>query len=273
MKQLSRMQVTSALALVLITAGATALAAGPGQMPTQEAPPSGAPSQSSQNQPSDPFSDALSKANLNDQQKSAVEQIGKQVGAKEQAVGNASHALNDALADQLKSGNVDENALKDKVDALVKAEQDAAPARQKAMDDLHGVLDPKQRTAFADSMENSLKQASTGQPPSASAGIDSMAKDLNLTDDQKRKLQDVIGQPPAPSNDARDAQIAAFEAFKKDDFSSEKTSPSGDVAGQTRDTAKKMIDSTKAIAAILTPEQRQKLATEMKGPSQSSQRG
>jgi Spy/CpxP family protein refolding chaperone len=255
------------VALVLITAGGAALAAGPQpQSPMASAPAA----------PSDPFSDALDKANLNDQQKAQVEQIGKQVGDTQQAAGKAGQDLTAALADQIKSGNVDANALNEKVDALAKASDDAARASRKSMDDLHRLLTPQQRAAFADSMENSIKQAQPPPQPSGASPVDQLAKDLGLSNDQKQRIQAVFSkqqQAQPPSQQDRDAQIGAFEAFKKDDYSADKAMPSVDVRAQTRKDADQRIAMYKDIAAILTPDQRQKLASEMTSPPPAAKMG
>jgi hypothetical protein len=59
--------------------------------------------------------------------------------------------------------------------------------------------------------------------------------------------------------------VASYEAFKKDDFSADKAMSAGDIDAPTRAGANQMIAMYKELAAILTPEQRAKLAKEMVG--------
>ncbi len=202
------------------------------------------------------IADALSKVCLSDEQRSAIEQLGKTVAPHEQAVASARHAFLRDLAEQLRSGAIDDSALRDEIDALVQARQEASPVLHKALDDLHGILDPGQRATFADALEARMKEIGDA----SHSWFDQFAKDLNLSDDQKSKIQDVLakGKPGLEKEIALDK--SAFDAFKTNHFSMDELVPVSEVGDKTRARAERMVANAKEIASILTPEQRSALA-------------
>src|SRR5262249_24923953 len=157
----------------------------------------------------------LSKICLSDEQRAALEPMGKELNDKERGVADAHHALVTALAEQVKSGHVDERALAKEVDAVVKAREDASPVLRKDIDCLHGILDPGQRAALVDNIQKDMKDAADASDKWSEA----FAKDLNLTDDQKSKIHGELDKAK-PQIDAERSKVKeTFDAFKKDDFS------------------------------------------------------
>jgi Spy/CpxP family protein refolding chaperone len=254
--------------VVVATAAGTAMAAPP-PATGQEAPTTceGTATVSTPETPipavsGDPYgpqkliADALSKVCLSDQQRTAIEQLGKEVRPKEEAVADARHAFVKALAEQVRTDHVDAGALKPEIDALVKAREDASPVMRKALDDLHGILDSGQRAAFVGALEADMKQLRD-----KSAGwFDSLAQDLGFTDVQKARIKDDLTRAQNDLQMDRDRAKAAFDSFKGDDFSIEKVSPESDVGPRTRTRAEGMVTVAKEVADTLTPEQRSKLA-------------
>jgi Spy/CpxP family protein refolding chaperone len=269
MKRFTPARLIGHIGLVIVaTAAGTAMAA---QAPAtgQEAPttcegtPNPAPPEpGSETVSGDPYgpqrliADALSKVCLSDQQRVAVEQLGKEVRGKEDVVSEARHAFVKALAEQERLDHVDAGALKPEIDALVKAREEASPVLRKALEDLHKILDPGQRAAFVDALEGDMKQFKD-----ASAGwFGSMAQELGLTDGQKERIKNYITHAPAHNEMDRETAKAEFDAFKGDQFSIEKISPESAVGPQTRARAEKMVTLAKEIADVLTPQQRAELA-------------
>lgn len=256
------------IGLLVVTAGGTASAAEmaptvcEGQNETESStdrPRYGSPEAAQKREVFGPvalIAAGLSKTCLNDEQRAAAEQLGKQVSEKEKAVADARHAFRSALVDQLKSGRIDEGALKDEIDAVVKARTEASPVLRKAIEDLHGILDPGQRAALADAIEAHMKEIGKA----SGAWLDAFAKDLNLSDDQKSRIRDVLAKASPELEEERAGAAAAFDAFKKDDFSIEKISPVARVSERTRARAEGMVARAKEIMAILTPDQRADLA-------------
>jgi Spy/CpxP family protein refolding chaperone len=275
MKRFTRARLIGHIGLVVVaTAAGTAMAAQPAA--TGQDAPTTCPSEASTapETPSatptasgDPYgpekliADALSKVCLSDQQRTAIEQLGKEVKAKEDVVGEARHAFVKALAEDERADHVDASALKPQIDALVKAREDASPVTRKALEDLHGILDAGQRAAFVGALEADMKQLHD-----ASAGwLDTLASELGLTDGQKERIKNDLTQARADNETDRDRVKAEFEGFKGDDFSIERVTPESEVGPRTRAHAEKMVALAKEIADILTPEQRSRLADKIEG--------
>ena len=263
--------------LVVATAAGTAVAA-----PPQAAPPRPAGSQqtpttcqsmtgaaaSEATNPTasgDPYgpetlvADALSKVCMSDDQRAAIDRMGKDVSPKERAVANARHSFVMELAEQLRSGTIDDSALKPQIDALVKARDEASPILHKALDDLHGILDSGQRAAFVDALEARMKEIRDA----SGNWLDSFAKDLGLSDDQKLRMKQVLAMEQSDLQVDRDRTKAIFDAFKGDDVSIDKLAPESDVGPRTRARAEEMVAIAKQVASILTPEQRSRLADKL----------
>lgn len=200
--------------------------------------------------------DALSKVCLSDDQRGAVEQLGREVKPKAEEVSTARHAFVTTLAEQVRADNFDDSALKSKIDDLVKAREDASPVLRKALEDLHAILDTGQRAAFVDAIEGDMKQISDA----LKGRLDSLATDLGLSDDQKSRIKDVLTKAQADNEVDRDRAKAVFDAFKGDQFSIDQIAPESDVGMRTRQRDEQMVSNARQIADILTADQRSKLA-------------
>lgn len=199
--------------------------------------------------------EGLSRICLSDEQRAAIEALGRRVSAKEQQVMEARRALRSALVRQIESGGIDERALTDEVDALVKAREDASPVFRKALEDLHGILDQGQRAALADAIQKRVQERTE-----ASRGwFEAFAKELSLSEQQKNRIHEMLTKARPQLDEERATAAAVFDAFKKDDLSMEKVAPIGDVGKRTRARAEGMVRAAKELAATLTPEQRAEL--------------
>lgn len=281
MKRFTRTRLIGSIAIgpfVFATAAGTAMAAAPpsdsGNAPTvcdHTTPPTpGTPSRALWNTPDvtgDPYglegllADALSKVCLSEDQRGVIDQLGREISAKEQPVVDAQHAFVVALAEQLRSGDFDASSLEPKIDALVKAREAAGPVVRKTLVDLHGMLDPGQRVVLVGALEERMKELAGA----SGAWPDSLAEDIGLSGDQKQRLQVVLSLAQADLRQDRDRTTAVFEAFKKPDFPLEKISPESDVGPRTRARAQEMVRIGKPISEILTPEQRGRLADDIAG--------
>lgn len=273
MKLFTRTKFIGPIALVAATAGGSAAAAAPsseaqaptscegmeGSAPTQtsEAPPREAEQQ--QREPFGPVAligEGLSKICLNDEQRAEIEKLGQRVSSKEEAVMDARRSLRSAIVQQLESGTIDERSLGDEIDGLVKAREDASPALRKALEDLHGILDPGQRTALVDAIQHRIQENTE-----ASRGwSEDLAKDLRLSGDQKSRVKEVLARSKPQLDEERERMRTILDAFKGDAFSMERLVPITDVGKRTRARAEAMVNMAKELAAILTPEQRTELA-------------
>jgi Spy/CpxP family protein refolding chaperone len=277
MKLFTRTKLIAPIGLVVATAGGSAMAAPPSgaQAPTvcegmEESGPSEvreAPArEAEQREPFGPVAligEGLSKVCLSDDQRAAIDKLGKQVSAKEESVMDARRELRSALVQQLKSGAIDERALTDEIDGLVKSREDASPVLRRAFEDLHGILDPGQRAALADAIQQRIKE----NTESSRGWFDELANDLRLSEDQKSRLKDVLSRAKPQLDEERARVAAVLDAFRKEDFSMDKILPLGDVGKRMRSRAEGMVSIAKELTAILTPEQRQELVNRLETKS------
>jgi Spy/CpxP family protein refolding chaperone len=199
---------------------------------------------------------ALAKVELTDEQRTELEKIGERISSQEQRVMEARRALQASLAEQFESGQIDERKLVGEIDALVKAREEASPRLRKALEDVHRLLDEKQRGAFVEAVQNRMRELSEA----SREWFDAFAKDLRLSDDQKKRMREVLDRSKPQLEKDRATVSDVFEAFKKPDFSMETVVPIGEVGKRTRERVERMVGVAKDIGPILTPEQRKELA-------------
>jgi Spy/CpxP family protein refolding chaperone len=214
--------------------------------------------------------EALSKTELNDEQRAAVERLGNNVREQENAVAEARRALGLKLAHQLRTGRFDacaECELGDEIDAIVKAREEASPVLRKAFEDLHGILEPWQRAAFVDALKARMQERMEAMKMMR----DALAKDLRLSDEQKMQIHEVLAKAKEEHAEERAMMHAALGAFKGDTFSMEAVAPVANVGERTRERAMMMFARAKEISAILTPEQREILANKIEGKLASAE--
>ncbi len=215
------------------------------------------------------IADGLSKVGLNQQQRAEIEQLGKKVSAKEQAVIEARRELQEELSEQLAKGEIQENAFNDEIEELVSARMEASPVLRKALEDLHGILDQQQRNELVDAMSSEMEEHSR----QAEGWFDNMARDLNLTENQKTQVKEVLMRAKPSLEQDRETAKEVFEAFRGEQFSLDQIVPLEEVGKRTREKARAMISVAKSLAEILTPEQLDKLSRMIEPQEEQEERG
>jgi Spy/CpxP family protein refolding chaperone len=210
---------------------------------------------------------ALAKLELEDEQRARLEKIGEQIGPKEHKLLAARHELMSELAEQVEEGKIDEHELDEKIDDLVKAREEASPGLRKALEDVHGVLDEKQRAALSDAIDTRMKELADG----SREWFEEFAKDLRLSDDQKDRIHKVLDKVKPDLEKERATVEEVFEAFKKKDFTVESVVPISEVGKRTRARAHRMVAIAKDIVPILTPEQRADLGKRIEKAKESKE--
>ena len=213
--------------------------------------------------------DALANVHLSDEQRRAVEDLGREVSPKEHAVIEARRDLQRALAEQLRSGHIDERALEAEVDALVRAREEASPALRKAFEDLHGILDERQRGELVDTIESRMQQHARD----SESWFDDFARDLRLTEEQKPRVRQVLERAKPALEQDRDTATKVFDAFRSEEFSMDRIAPMDEVGKRTRARAHAMIRIAKELTDILTPEQLTMLADKIEPREQRGRPG
>jgi Spy/CpxP family protein refolding chaperone len=210
--------------------------------------------------------EALGDVPLTAAQRSAIEQLATDAEARQAASRTARHDLIVALAAQIEAGRVDRAALQPRVDALVAAHQATQPADRAALEQLHALLGPDQRTAFVDAVEARVSQrmgAMHDKHPLAK-----WAADLGLTEDQKSQIRDAMkqrfqamhaeggfhGKPPWAEGHHQGAKV--MEAFKQDRFVMAEVAPPQDLAAKATAMCDHMLGVAEVALPVLTPQQR-----------------
>lgn len=99
-----------------------------------------------------------------------------------------------------------------------------------------------------------------------------MMRGLDLTEQQRTQLKDSFQKAERPDFQKKGEEMRArhqkmLEAFASDDFDAAKLMDGNDVEKQVREHAKQRVERLATLTAILTPEQREKLATQIEqGP-------
>lgn len=209
-------------------------------------------------QPARLFADALSRAGLLPEQKTAVEGATRRLRADETLVAQAKEAVLLALADQLARGHVDIGALRTQLASFIAAREALSQTMRATLEGIHEALGPSQRARFADALEREWKDAV--ELYESPAWLDAFGNSLTLSDAQKQKIRQAIdSQGPSLS-----AQLERFHraltAFKGDDTSFLQVVPKQLDSVFALANALRMVQTTSKIADILTPEQRARAA-------------
>ena len=206
--------------------------------------------------------DAIGEVTLRPEQEADVEKLSTEIEPLQAHVDVAENALLSALADQVETGKIDEEALYPLVSSYVAARQEVSPTIRRIIDDLHAIFDPGQRADFSDALECELHDVRrailTGEH------LDDFAKKLNLDGDQVARLEDGITSSRPVLEAQRNLLHRVTEAFRGEDYSTDELLPHKDVAARARKRAERMIDMTASLLDVLDPAQRAPFAERLR---------
>jgi hypothetical protein len=205
---------------------------------------------------------------LRPDQKTAVEAMKAEAEKRHAPVKAAKDRLATALADQIEKGELDRCALAPDIKALASAVADARPGDRAAFEKLHSILDPTQRGVFVDALKRQWDSLEKMHAPAALA--DKMAKELNLSADQKASEEKILtglrevdeAEPSYAAHHERWTKI--LDAFKGDHFVLDEIAPMGDVAAHSAAKVERMLWAKEAILPVLNPEQHKGLADKIR---------
>jgi Spy/CpxP family protein refolding chaperone len=197
---------------------------------------------------------ALQGITLRPDQVQQFQALGADVDAKVADVEKAKRDALLALADEIESGKVDAASLKPKTEQFVAAADAASPVVRHAFEKLHDALDADQRKQFISNFREELKKraAMVGRK----ATLEEMSKTLNLTDDQKTKIQQILSEEKVDSEVARERYELVLAAFQEDEFSMDDLLPAASIHHRGERMVSRMVDIAAKITDVLTPEQR-----------------
>jgi Spy/CpxP family protein refolding chaperone len=176
-----------------------------------------------------------------------------------------------AVAGEMASGAIDEAALKPSVQALEGAIEADEPADRAALETLHTILTPAQRTELVSRVEarhgHHAPPSDGGARPARMHG-GMWGRDLNLTDAQKQQIGANLrsagpGVDRALWTEARGTHEQVLTAFKGDTFVMNQVAPPRDPRLIDAE-AERIVRVAKASAPILTPDQRAAAATKLR---------
>jgi Spy/CpxP family protein refolding chaperone len=209
-------------------------------------------------------------------QQAAIDTIRKDFRVKMKPLHEANVAVLTLLADGIAAGTID----KAKVDAAVGKAAKAAEAVPGATHDLlgklHAALKPEQRAALVDKVDAhwaAWKDANANEHAGEGAKADHrmthLAKEIGLTSDQVDKLKaslDAAKEKKPFDAAAIETYQKAFDAgFVEEKFDAKKLPPAGPESARLVSWGtERMASFYEALAAVLTPDQRPKVAELLK---------
>ena len=215
---------------------------------------------------------------LSTSQRQQIEGLVQQERTAHTNVAAARSQLLEALAGKVAAGSVDDAALAPNVQAVEGAIQADEPGDRAAIEKLHAILTPAQRTELVTRLE---ARRHYGRQTVAEAGGDAGAelrmghvggmmwgRALNLTDAQKQQiganLRSSGGAPDkAGWKESGQAQHQVLEAFKADRFVMSEVAPPRDPR-LVEQGVERVVRIAKASAPVLTADQRATAAAKLR---------
>ncbi|MBL8611292.1 MAG: hypothetical protein JNL38_28365 [Myxococcales bacterium] len=257
------------------------------------APPSGLPpiasgararSAALQGNPAAALIQAARQGDLADAQKTKLDEIEKTLRPDEGLAREELKGYHADLVAGVRAGKLDNAKLDAHWATLEKAAKAHQAKESAALDALYASLDAKQRAAAVAKVRAAHADRDAirglGRPPSAGkAMLQKLSRDLDLDEEQKKKLASVASSKDDPKSDGNREQVrkhldAVLAAFEKDGFDAKQIPPpdvkmsGGPIAEQA--------EIVGQLLPILKPDQREKLAVRMEkggGPRHGHDRG
>jgi Spy/CpxP family protein refolding chaperone len=211
---------------------------------------------------------------LTPEQKGTVASIEGDLAELGDAQKDAHKKLGEDIADGVALGKIDHKKTDADVAAVAKAVEATIPTIQNAVNRLHKALTPEQRKQFIDSMH---KKAAKIQEHMAEHGIvaqgNGLADALGLTPVQKEKLQAKLEADMKAQQGAMKQQMDAMtkqedsiaKALESDKFDAKEAGIGQQAPLMAKKMAANRVKLAETMLSVLTPEQRAKFATQLRG--------
>jgi Spy/CpxP family protein refolding chaperone len=221
---------------------------------------------------------SLDTLGVSPEQRAQVEKIQADLYARLAPARTAEHAVIAALADGVAAGAVDAAKVDAAVAQLSSAASTVSSASADALNQLHAVLTHQERAALVDKVQahwEVWRRVNADEQPGArehGGRLAKLAEEISLTPDQVEKIGSSLSQAPsAVPFDPKEveAQLQAFgAAFASDTFDAHSLSASStsDIASShvAKSGAARMARFYEIAAPVLTPEQRTKVAEQLR---------
>jgi Spy/CpxP family protein refolding chaperone len=245
--------------------------------------PSRAPVAQNAHGPVKLLGEALGDVPMTPSQRAEIEQLATEAEARHAAARGARRDLTLAVAAQVEAGSIDRELLRPKIDALASAMAASQPSDRAAIERLHAILGPDQRTAFIDALEARLHERMGDMDgaggPAHNGKLAHWAQELNLSDGQREQLKAALeqhfraareqgasrGQAGAhPWMEAKRRGAKLLDAFKQDRFVLDEVMPRQNPGEQAARSSEFFLGMAEAALPILTPEQRKAAAEKLR---------
>jgi Spy/CpxP family protein refolding chaperone len=210
-------------------------------------------------------------------QRAAVEKIRTDLHARMEPARAAEQNLVGTLADELAAGNIDAAKVDAGVARVTAAAAAVHDAAADALNELHTVLTPPQRSALVDKVEShwavwQKANAEDTRPANPDGGhLAILTTDLGLTPDQAERIRAGLGEgmKAVPRLDPQEiaTHLRAFgDAFRGEKFDARALSTASSAnARMVGWGAAHMAHFVETVTPVLTPDQRAKLAERLRG--------
>jgi Spy/CpxP family protein refolding chaperone len=223
---------------------------------------------------------ATRQIQLTDPQKASVKKLEQQFAVPDQSGDKAFKDFNDALVEGVKAGKIDTTKLEPLYAEIDKAVQARHDRQVQALDSLHAALDPAARKALVEAVQKrqSEREAHMAEAAAkkkdwraefAKRRLERMTQELSLDADRQKRVQALLAQdqPSAPTDDEKAAAKKRVDdflaAFEKDTFDA-KSLDLGELPDKNAHTRMDhRVAFLNKLLPILTPEQRDKYATQL----------
>jgi len=212
---------------------------------------------------------------LTPDQQTKVDALKQSLRDRDTSPQDAMKALHADLVSEVRAGKMDPTKVKVDETAIDAAMTTMHDKQAKALDGLHGILDAGQRRTVTDAIRARWAAHDKGGDADAGAAdwskkrVDRMTTDLGLDATQQTQLAALIAKQNSAvamkaMHDASKAQMdALLTAFAGDTFDASKALPTT-MGGKTpHDMIDRHITFLTQLVALLHPDQRDKLATQM----------
>jgi Spy/CpxP family protein refolding chaperone len=197
---------------------------------------------------------------LRPEQEKAVREIVSEAEDRHAAVREARRDLMTKLADPIEEGKIDECALEKAIEELAAAKTRAKKGDLGAMEKLHAILDPEQRSKLVDEVKQRLEKMERAHDPDAL--IEKMDRKLDLTYEQESALRHYFSalrtlEEADPEHKEKRDFWKVLEAFRGDDFSIDEVAPPRrDMEEKQREKEKieAKLWAAKGVVRVLTEE-------------------
>jgi Spy/CpxP family protein refolding chaperone len=223
---------------------------------------------------------ALQLGSLTPDQRASIEQLSHEQRATRAPVRLADAQLLSTLALQVEQGTIDRQALQPAVQAKENAALSVRTSERGALQKLHDLLTPAQRSELVDAVE-SLMDGRPGRDGGAGPRrLDRIATWLGLTPDQRQQIASNLAAERQAQAQAGTSEGAAhrqklrtwLEAFRGDSFQVGAMGAPDAQAVMDR-IADRAEDLLQAAVPVLTPTQRAQLASRLRARAARESRG